>query len=184
MGTRWRADANDRKPQMKISSNWATPLTIGAFAVMATTGLLMFFHADTGVNKTAHEWLGWVMVAGVGFHAVANWRMFKKYFVVGTASRVILASSAAVLLASFFSLGGGPGGGPGGDMPPHVQALKAITAAPLAEVAGVAGKPVEQLLADLQGAGIAVAGAEASLDSVIAGNRELEGKAIRVLFAR
>lgn len=168
---------------MKISSNWATPLTIGAFAVMATTGLLMFFHADTGLNKTAHEWLGWVMVAGVAFHAIANWRMFKKYFVVGTASRTILASSAVVLLASFLSFGGGAPGGPGG-LPPHVQALKAVTAAPLAEVAGIAGKPVEQLLADLQQAGIHVDGAQGTLDSVVAGNRELEGKAIRVLFAR
>ncbi len=166
---------------MKISSSWATPLTIGAFAIMATTGLLMFFHADIGLNKTVHEWLGWVMVAGVALHAVANWRMFRKYFVTGTASRAILATSAAVLLASFFSPGGG---GPGGDLPPHVQALKAITAAPLAEVAGVAGKPVEQLLADLHRAGITIANAEASLDSVVVGNRELEGKAIRVLFAR
>ena len=170
---------------MKISSNWATPLTIGAFTVMAVTGLLMFFHADSGLNKTAHEWLGWVMVAGVGFHAAANWRMFKKYFVTGTAGRVIIASSAAVLLASFISFGGGPGGrGPGGGLPPHVQALKAITAAPLAEVAGVAGKPVEQLLADLQQAGIRIDSAQGTLDSVIAGDRELEGKAIRVLFAR
>ena len=65
-----------------------------------------------------------------------------------------------------------------------MQALKAITAAPLAEVAGVAGKPVEQLLADLQQAGIRIDSAQGTLDSVIAGDRELEGKAIRVLFAR
>jgi hypothetical protein len=138
---------------MKISSSWATPLTMGAFAVMATTGLLMFFHADIGLNKTAHEWLGWVMVAGVALHAVANWRLFKKYFVTGTASRAILATSAAVLLASFLSPGDG---GPGAGLPPHVQALKATT----------------------------VASAQANLDSVVVGNRELEGKAIGVLFAR
>jgi hypothetical protein len=175
-----RAARNDRTPHMKITSSWATPLTIGAFTIMAVTGLLMFFHADSGLNKTAHEWLGWLMVAAVALHAVANWRMFKKYFVVGTAGRVIMASCAAVLLASFVSLGGGPGG----DMPPHIRALKAITAAPLSEVAGVAGKPAAQLLADLQQAGIRLESAEGSLDSVIAGNRELEGKAIRVLFAR
>ena len=29
---------------MKISREWATPLTIGIFALMAVTGLLMFFH--------------------------------------------------------------------------------------------------------------------------------------------
>ncbi|MCC7462847.1 MAG: DUF4405 domain-containing protein [Gammaproteobacteria bacterium] len=166
---------------MKISTTWATPLTIGAFAVMAVTGLLMFFHADTGLNKTAHEWLGWVMVAGVALHAVANWRMFRKYFVVGTASRVILASSCAVLLGSFASFGsGGRGSGP----PPHVQALKAVTAAPLTQVAGLTGKPAGQLLAELRRAGIHLPDAAASLDSALAGDRELEGRAIGVLFAR
>lgn len=44
---------------MTISRNWATPLTIGSFLLMAVTGLLMFFHLDTGLNKAAHEWLGW-----------------------------------------------------------------------------------------------------------------------------
>ena len=69
-------------------------------------------------------------------------------------------------------------------LPPHVQALKAITSAPLAQVAGLTGKPAEQLLAELQRAGIPLTTAAASLDSAIAGDRELEGKAIGVLFAR
>ena len=42
---------------MKISREWATPLTIGAFGLMSVTGMLMFFHLDTGFNKLAHEWL-------------------------------------------------------------------------------------------------------------------------------
>jgi cytochrome b561 len=53
---------------MKIAREWATPLTIGSFGLMATTGILMFFHLDSGLNKTAHEWLGWVMVAVVAAH--------------------------------------------------------------------------------------------------------------------
>jgi hypothetical protein len=165
---------------MKISASWATPLTIGAFTLMAVTGVLMFFHADTGLNKTAHEWLGWVMVAGVGCHVVTNWRLFKRYFLVGTAARVILATSAVVLLGSFLSFGGGEQRG----MPPQVQALKAITAAPLTQLAGLSGKPVERLLDDLHRAGIHLPSAQASLDSAIAGNRELEGRAISVLFGR
>lgn len=36
----------------------ATPLTIGIFLIMSVTGILMFFHWDTGFNKLAHEWLG------------------------------------------------------------------------------------------------------------------------------
>ena len=43
---------------MKLSRDWATPLTAGAFIVLAVTGLLMFFHLDRGLNHLAHEWLG------------------------------------------------------------------------------------------------------------------------------
>ena len=64
---------------MQISREWATPLTIGTFLIMATTGILMFFHLDRGLNKEAHEWLGWAMVAGVGTHVVANLSSFKRY---------------------------------------------------------------------------------------------------------
>ena len=65
-------------PKLKA---WATPLTIGAFGLMATTGLLMFFHLDSGLNKTAHEWLGWAMILGVVAHVMLNWKAFKRHFV-------------------------------------------------------------------------------------------------------
>ena len=51
---------------------WITPLVIGTFALMAVTGSLMFFHLDTGLNKTAHEWLGWAMVAAVLLHPLSR----------------------------------------------------------------------------------------------------------------
>ena len=44
---------------------WITPVVIGAFTLSAVTGVLMFFHLDSGLNKTAHEWLSWAMVIGV-----------------------------------------------------------------------------------------------------------------------
>ncbi|EWS63204.1 hypothetical protein Y695_03563 [Hydrogenophaga sp. T4] len=38
---------------------WITPLVMGSFALSAVTGVLMFFHLDTGLNKAAHEcWAG------------------------------------------------------------------------------------------------------------------------------
>lgn len=163
---------------MNISRNWATPLTMGAFGLMAVTGILMFFHLDTGLNKTAHEWLGWVMVAGVAAHAAANWPGFKRYFLSGTLGRSILAASLLVIAGSFFSL---PGSGRGG-LPPPLLALKAMTKAPLSSVAPLTGKPVEQLIADLGKAGIQVSSADKSLDSVLAGNRALESKAMTVIF--
>ena len=37
---------------------------MGAFTLSAVTGVLMFFHLDSGLNKAAHEWLSWAMVGG------------------------------------------------------------------------------------------------------------------------
>lgn len=164
---------------MKISRDWATPVTIGTFALMAVTGGLMFFHLDTGLNKVAHEWLGWLMVAGVAMHAAANWPGFKRYFLSSATGRAIIAASLVVLAGSFVSL---PGKAKG--QPPHVMALKAVTRAPISTVAPLSGRTVAQLMDDLARAGIAVPSADASLDSVLKGNRELEGKAMAVLFRK
>lgn len=163
---------------MNISREWATPLTMGAFGLMAVTGILMFFHLDTGLNKTAHEWLGWVMVAGVAAHAAVNWAGFKRHFLSAGLGRAILAISMLITVASFISP---PRVGSGG-LPPPVMALKAVTKAPLSNIAPLTGKTVERLMVELAQAGIRIPDAGASLDSVLAGDRTLEAKAMTVIF--
>ena len=64
---------------MKMIRKFATPLTMGAFLLSAVTGVLMFFHLDTGLNKAAHEWLSWAMVIGVALHIAVNYRAFSLY---------------------------------------------------------------------------------------------------------
>jgi hypothetical protein len=160
---------------MKVSREWATPVTIGGFALMAVTGVLMFFHQDTGLNKLAHEWLGFVFVIGVALHAVVNWGAFKRYFVSSAAGRAVIAGFAALLLASFIPLAGGKGA------PPPVLAMNAVVQAPLAAVAPLTGRPVETLVAQLRRAGFAVSGADAAIASVAPG-REAQGRAMALLF--
>jgi hypothetical protein len=164
---------------MKISREWATPVTIGAFVLMSVTGLLMFFHLDRGLNKVAHEWMGWVMVLGVSVHAAANWSAFKQHFLANRKGRLIIGAGALILLGSFFSL---PGSGERAS-PPQL-AMRAVTRAPLANVAPLAGRPVEQLITELVKAGVKVANANASLESAVGGNRELQANALRVLFGK
>ena len=163
---------------MKISRDWATPLTIGSFGLMAVTGILMFFHLDSGLNKTAHEWLGWLLVAGVAAHATANWLGFKRYFLSSPSGRGILVASVLVIAGSFASL---PGGREGGGSPPQL-AIRAVTEAPLAQVAPLTGRPVEMLITELAAAGIQVSGAEQSLAQAIGADRERIGKALTVMF--
>lgn len=164
---------------MKISRDWATPLTIGSFGLMAATGILMFFHLDSGLNKTAHEWLGWVMVAGVAAHATANWLGFKRHVLTSTQGKGILAVCLLVLAGSFVSL---PSGREGGS-PPQL-AIRAVTQAPLAQVAPLTGKPLAQLIAELGAAGIAVGSGDQTLAQATGGDKERTGRALRVLFGK
>jgi hypothetical protein len=161
-----------------ISREWATPLTIGAFSLMSVTGLLMFFHAETGMNKLAHEWVGLVMVAGVAAHAIANWAAFKRYFLSGYLGRGLIALGLVALAGSFFSLPGGK------RLPPPAIAMKAVVSAPLAKVAPLSGRSTEQAIADLATAGVHVATGDMSIEKATSGDRELQGKAIAVLFSK
>jgi len=164
---------------MKISREWATPLTIGAFALMAITGVLMFFHLDGELNKLAHEWLGWLMIFAVVLHVVVNWVAFKRYFTVSTKGRAVMAISAMVIAATFLPL---PSNGEGGGSPPFL-AIQALVKAPLVQVAPLTGRSADVLLADLKQAGIVLESADQSLDSVLNGDRARIGAAIKVLFA-
>ncbi|NBW51152.1 MAG: DUF4405 domain-containing protein, partial [Betaproteobacteria bacterium] len=55
---------------MKIGTQrpWITPAVIGSFTLLSVTGILMFFHLDSGLNKLAHEWLSWIFVIVVVLH--------------------------------------------------------------------------------------------------------------------
>jgi hypothetical protein len=164
---------------IKVSREWATPLTIGVFALMSVTGLLMFFHLDSSLQKTVHEWAGWVVVAAAVLHVTANWLGFKRYFKPG-AGAAVMAMCALVIGASFVPLGGS-GGAP---MSPPAIAMRAILQAPLKSVAPLFGKSSEQALQALAGAGVALADENASIGSVTGGDRERMGAALRVLAQR
>ena len=60
---------------MRTARQWATPITAGAALLLSVTGVLMFFHADTGLNKTAHEWLSWLFLAGTAVFSGTLWAL-------------------------------------------------------------------------------------------------------------
>lgn len=122
--------------------SWATPLTVGAFLLISVTGILMFFHLETGLSKVAHEWLGWFLVFGVAAHLWLNWRAFTTYF-KRPAAMAIMAAGVAVLLASV-SVPAGEGGGLA-----VRQVIGSLTTAPISTLAALSGKEEASLLAML-----------------------------------
>lgn len=140
---------------------WITPLVIGMFMLMTVTGILMFFHLDSGLNKAAHEWLSWIMVGGVALHVVLNLPAFKRHFNQRT-SRMVMALFAVVLALSFVPLAK--------KEPAYLGAVRALAAAPMPVLAQVAGVPVEELQHRLQAQGINAADGQRSLRELMGGN--------------
>ncbi len=128
---------------MKMARDWLTAITIGAFFLMAVTGLLMFFHKAVAFNRPAHEWLSWAFVAGVVGHVVVNWASFKRYFKTLPGIGVIVLF-LAILGASFYPWGGG---GQGGRGPGRSGVDQVVLAAPLPSVAALQGISPEALVA-------------------------------------
>ena len=156
---------------------WITPLVTGIFLLMAVTGSLMFFHLDSGLNKTAHEWLGWAMVAGVALHVALNFNGFKRYF-ANPLSRWVLGAGVAALALSFVPLGG-----VGGGQPPFVAPVQALARTPLTTVAQVAGLPVSEVRARLTTAGVASQSDTQSIQELVGNDMKQQMKTLGTVFA-
>ena len=83
---------------------WATPLTIGAFLLMAITGVLMFFEWERGLVVVVHQWSSWLLVLGASGHIVANFRPLKNHLKSRWGALSVGAFSL-ILIASLFSWG-------------------------------------------------------------------------------
>ena len=128
--------------------NWATPLVMGLFLLMSVSGVLMFFHWDTGLTAGAHQWCSWLFLLGAGGHIAANFRPFKNHLNFRW-GRVSIAAFATVLAASVFSWGLVTGSQL---ERPIVQAL---VDAPLSSLTGVTHTEPDALLGKLKAHGIA-----------------------------
>ncbi|MCI5133007.1 MAG: DUF4405 domain-containing protein [Candidatus Electrothrix sp. EH2] len=146
---------------MKITRDWITPITTGAFLLTAVTGILLFFHADTGLNKAVHEWLSWVFLIGAILHLTLNFAPFKQYLTQRKGQ--VLMGSFVLLLALSFA----PIGDEGHHAPPFVPPIKALAQAPLTTLAQVARISPEKLRERLSNEGIAVASNQQSLSELI-----------------
>ena len=155
---------------MRLQRDWVTPITMGAFGLLAVTGVLMFFHADSGLNETAHQWLSWVLIGAVMLHAAVNWAGVKRHL-AGWRGRAAVAAFAVLLAVSFLPLGGS-------GEPPFVPPLRALADAPLPVLAQVAGTTPEQMRQRLQRAGVAPRGDADSVHALVGDDMRAQ---IRVL---
>lgn len=160
---------------MNIQRNWVTPITAGAFLLSAVTGVLIFFHADTGANKFVHEWLSWVLLAGVALHLLANLGGLKSHL-ASLRGRLLIGVFVLALLASFIPLGG-----TGGE-PPFMLPIRALSAAPLTTLAEVAKVSPEQLRERLAQAGVQATSDSQSLSELVGPDMKKQMQVLRTVL--
>jgi len=144
---------------MNIRRDWVTPITIGAFLLSAVTGVLIFFHLDSGASKFMHEWLGWVLLGAAVLHALANLPGLKAHL-GSRRGQALVGVFALALLISFAPIGDK-------DEPPFAAPVRALANAPLATLAQVAQVTPEQLRGDLARAGLRPASDQQSLAELV-----------------
>ncbi len=168
----------EKKLQLNLNAQrpWITPFVIGVFLLMSVTGGLMFFHLESGLNKAAHEWLGWAMVAGVVAHLMLNVNAFKRHL-SSTTGRWVIGACVALLIASFAIPGGG------NSKPPFISPIKALAGAPLTEVAQVANLSMAQVRERLGTAGVQAANDNQSVAELVGPDLGDQMRALDKVFA-
>lgn len=132
---------------MSIQRKWVTPITAGAFLLSAVTGVLIFFHLDSGADKPVHEWLGLLLIAAAILHVTANFAGLKLHLAT-LRGQLLIGAFVIVLLVSFTFIGNESG------EPPFVQPIRALAQAPLTTLAQVAQVTPKELRTRLSQAGI------------------------------
>jgi hypothetical protein len=155
---------------------WATPLTLGAFFLMAATGVLMFFQWHGGLTAVVHQWFSWIFVGGVAGHVTANLRPFARHL-ASRAGRISLAAFATVLAASFFSWGQVTG--PNLERPIE----EALVDAPLSALAAVTRMDGDELVHRLEAHGIAATDRQ-TVRELSRNNHVGENRVLAIVFAR
>lgn len=162
---------------MNLNREWATPLTMGAFFLMAVTGGLMFFHLEPGIAKDLHEWLGWLFIAGVALHVAVNFAGFRRHFLQGP-GRWIVAGFVALTLGGMLAPAEEEEGGN-----PARLAAEAVLKAPLGQVAALTGKDVAALKGALEANGFTVTDAGQTLGAIAGDDRERRMRALQAALA-
>lgn len=155
------APKSGAKTSSSFLRTYATAMTAVLFLVAAVTGVLMFFHVGGHTLTGMHEWLGMVFVAAALLHVVRNRGGFVK---LAKAPRTwVLAGLVAIAAAGFLNAAQSQEGGS-----PVTALVRATGSAPLSALAPALNLPVEEMIARLEKAGIAVAGPDQSLKAMAA----------------
>ncbi len=160
------------KPTLK---SWATPLIIATFIISAVTGILIFFHKESGLVKPVHEWLSWALVTGGVLHTIANWKSFANYFSRKGALAII--STGLIITIAAITV---PSQGKGGN--PFMRVNRTLSTASVETLAPIVKLTPEEAVAKLEQKGLKVGNANQSIKEIATANDSEAQKVILALF--
>lgn len=172
-----RVDSMNKDSVVRNLRAWGTPLTIGAFIIMAVTGCLMFFHKAVMLNGVVHRWGGLVMVAGVAAHSYVNWSSIERYVKKSHLARGLIGLGILVLLGSFVNWWSYPGKSEG-------NVYRAVMETPAGRVALLEGISFPAMQARLQRSGITLTSPDETLMQATQGDEDQQDKVVVALFLR
>ena len=160
---------------MNIQRQWVTPITAGAFLLSAVTGVLIFFHLDSGANKFVHEWLSWALLIGAALHTIANINGLKAHL-SSRRGQTLIGMFALALALSFVPLGGGK------SEPPFMAPIRALGEADMTTLAQVAHLTPDQLRSRLATAGVTVANEGQTLAQLVGKDARRQMQVLNLVF--
>jgi Domain of unknown function (DUF4405) len=155
--------------------SWATPLVISAFIISGVTGVLLFFHKESGLVKPVHEWLSWALVGGAVLHTAANWKPFRNWFTKRSALAII--SVGAIVTAASVTV---PGDSRHGN--PMMKISHNLSASSLETLAPVANLTPEEAVAKLEKGGLKISDDSNSIKQIAADNGRKDEMVLAALF--
>ncbi len=154
---------------------WATPLTMGAFALSAITGIMLFFKMQLGLIKPVHEWLSWLLVIGSVFHLVANRHVLVKY-VSRPLGKGILIFFLVLICVSVVPFGSQQ------REHPLKRISTSLTQAPLSAVARIANHKPDEAANILSSNGINIESADQTIQDIAMQNGKNPLRILDVIF--
>lgn len=137
------------RPGESLLRKYATSATTATFAVVAVTGVLVFFHVGDNYVKGLHEWLGIAFVAAALLHVARHFKSFTA-LLRQRRTQVMLGLAALVAAGFIASAAMQPEGGGS----PVRQAFQMVVTAPISSLAPLVGKTPEALTAALKAGGL------------------------------
>lgn len=158
---------------MKIfAQRYSTQLITGLFLISLISGVALFFHWESGIFHSMHEWLSMVLIVPFALHLWKHWRAMARYFQQRSMS---LALALSVIAAAAFPLWPSSGSESGGR--PEFGVINQISLASVAQVAPLFDLSSDQLIDGLNLAGFSTANTQ-SLRQIA----ENSGKSITELY--